>query len=776
MNRIDNKELLLSSFEMGISLFLGAGFSIDAKSTDDYIPTGIQLRNELLSAFNKPDLSNLSLDRLARIIENENPDDFENFIRKRLCVSNVNNANYYSIQKLNLKYIYTTNLDNLIHKIFQESKNMYINDITLEGPIFDDLDCINYVPLHGSIMHEQNDFVFSNTDIANAFRKDPDMWSHLSHGIQEYPTIFWGYNLDDSDVLSALSPYIRKNRSPKYKWIVLYDPDQSTIRYFESEQFGIIIADTKEFLKFLNDFISPMDQYTDHIIPSVLKHYLVPNITQESTPRPINQFFLGEEPIWNDIWSNRIPKLSFYNKIMNDIAANYNILFTGINASGKTTLLMQLANDYRTKKHKLFFKRLSKNKVELILRNINSNKYIFFIDNFSDVFFDITLLLNHKNIQIICTDSDYRVNSLANLPLERFKFHKITDINLSDYNHIIKAIPNSLIDNEIWKYDKDLIEDDNLSLFDLIEKNIRGSSVKERFTQLYKSLNNKTDEVYLKLLVFISYVNYCGTIVSLDMIISFFNFDYIDYNEIRLMIKRLGEIIKECTGNTNLIDSDQDYFYIRSNIICLTIIDIVHNSFIKDVIIQFHNNLFPYKISNYHIFQKKAYNADLITKVFNDYNEGIELYQRIFERDNNYYIKQQGALFLLRKKQYSLAFKWIDEALTLSNGRNFTINNSHAIILFHASIDDYSDEEIIRRNLDRAMDILKNCYRYDLRKDYHALKFTDFAIQYANRYSDDKSIDYLIEAEKWINEIDEERLISKIRYYRYLKRELKRII
>lgn len=46
-----------------------------------------------------------------------------------------------------VKAIFTTNIDDLIPKIFSESNKYYVNDVLLRGPVISGGSAIDYIPL-----------------------------------------------------------------------------------------------------------------------------------------------------------------------------------------------------------------------------------------------------------------------------------------------------------------------------------------------------------------------------------------------------------------------------------------------------------------------------------------------------------------------------------------------------------------------------------------------------------------------------------------------------
>jgi len=98
------------------------------------------------------------------------------------------------------------------------------------------------------------------------------------------------------------------------------------------------------------------------------------------------------------------------------------------------------------------------------------------------------------------------------------------------------------------------------------------------------------------------------------------------------------------------------------------------------------------------------------------------------------------------------AFNWIEQAITLSGGKNLSIQNSHAIILFRANVNLPPDDPTVKSTLNQGMDILSQCYTQDKRKTCHALTFADHAIQYWNIYADNVAFKYLETAKNWLEE------------------------
>jgi hypothetical protein len=142
----------------------------------------------------------------------------------------------------------------------------------------------------------------------------------------------------------------------------------------------------------------------------------------------------------------------------------------------------------------------------------------------------------------------------------------------------------------------------------------------------------------------------------------------------------------------------------------------------------------------------------LTHRAFTDWQDGLHFYERCFSRDRSASFKQQGAIFLLRKKQYSLAFSWIDEAKGIAGQRSASVRNTYAVILFNANYDKVESAPDVISTLDESMITLQKCYSDDLRKVYHAKVFSDQAVKYAAKFPTlPASMEYLDLAASWLN-------------------------
>ncbi len=257
MIEIQNENTFVKACSSGINLFLGAGFSCLARDkSHTLLPTGQALLTELVQEFSLGDAEGLSLAQVCTILESERKDQLYSFLTNRFAVGDFD-ARYKALECLKLKTVFTTNIDNLIFRIFEDSENCYVNDLAVRGPAFTDRSAVDFWALHGSILHTQEPLTFSSTDLAAAFSADPDKWHFLTGQMQKFPTLFSGYSLSDAGILQSLNPVTTRGRTHQDKWIVLREPSAADIRFFTALGFQTIHADTATLLEYFATKIRP---------------------------------------------------------------------------------------------------------------------------------------------------------------------------------------------------------------------------------------------------------------------------------------------------------------------------------------------------------------------------------------------------------------------------------------------------------------------------------------------------------------------------------------
>ena len=748
MRRFDHQHLFENEIKKGINLFLGAGFSILAANKKGLnLPVGNSLNDLVKEKFNM-DKSSLNLSQISTILANSKKQEFYSFLREVFTVSDFD-KDYFNVDKLNPKNIYTTNIDDLIYKIYEGNEEKYINDVTYHGEILEDL-AINFSALHGNVRNpDDREMIFDVSSISNAYSSNLRIWNQLALDFEKRITLFWGYSLQDTAVIQSLTSSNTNPNFHKEKWIIVKDNNSDFIEYLNSLGFYIIISDTKSFLNYLNELkiekISRKGKI-DKEIKYLFGKNIIPKSNKNLPVRPILDFFSGNPPTWYDIFSNQIHKTSHFSKIKDFIYSNKNLIIQGAPVSGKTTLIMQVAIelDYEIK---LIFENLQYNKALLLAKVIKDRKAVIFIDNFSDSIESFNYLSDFKNIKLIGIERTHNFSAISHLiKIEFYNICNVTELTENDLQGIFNRLPienrkTNLTVEKDKNYEKDTI-------FEFVRRNVKGNTIKQRFVEVFKDIEK--DRSLTDFLVLTAYTHNCRVPISFDMLYSYFIDDINNYKDIYILRDKLRDLVKDYSGDL-ILEDNQDYFYPRSYFIAETIIDTTPSDVLKNVMIKTLDNIPNTKIPYYNVYRKYAYDKILVSKAFLNWSEGMKFYQKVYDMDfHNPYVLQQGALYLAYKKKFTTAFEWIDRAITQTNNKYFSIRNSHAIILFDANINSTEESTSIRAQLDKSMDILEKCINDDKRKVFHAIRYAEQAKEYFNRFYDEKSITYIMKAKEWL--------------------------
>ncbi len=485
--RIENENSFKAALSDSIAMFVGAGFSVLASSSyttregtvkTSTLPAGSQLAEELIARFDLKSLASLSLSKLATVIRRTKRADFEAYLKQRFNVTK-SDPRYETIFDFNVKSIFTTNIDNLIPEVLKRHKSKYLHDITLRGPSTPDSSAIKYFPLHGSITHEDPDYKFTTEELITAFSQDRDRFFYLSKELQNTPTIFWGYSVEDAGVIEALSDDTTHARGGASKWIVLRNEDAAAEAYFKAQNFNIVVANTDELLQYL----STLNITSKKALPATTTKSLFPdNYVPASTEvkvRPITAFLSGDEPEWYDIYSNAIHRTSHFESLRDSIKSKSHTLFVGIPGSGKSTLLRQLAVDSVPSGHKIFLNLITAEQVASIRSRLGADTALAFVDDFADDVDAMRLLMEAPNIQVVGCAREFSFDLIQHkLALSTVRIRNVSELTDYDIQSIFDRIPSSIRQEDLRKPDKE--GDQATSFFELVESNVRTPTLKKR--------------------------------------------------------------------------------------------------------------------------------------------------------------------------------------------------------------------------------------------------------------------------------------------------------
>jgi len=747
--QIENRNAFDHSMRKGINLFLGAGFSVLAENIDGRsLPVGSELKSDLESRYNK---SSFSLGSLCTIIESTQRDSLQDYLRYRFTV-HVYDSRYLVLPRINIEAIFSTNIDDLIYKIFNDSVECYINDINNYGPVFGDSKSVDYIPLHGNVKSESSNLRFRDLDVASAFASDSRRWNYLKSRILKKSTLFWGYGIQDSGALQSLSEIEKDNSLKKDMWAVVYPGKDvtETTEYFHALGLHVITATTEELLDYFEEISCDIiDNSYNKLEPTSLlfPDDCIPGIN--TTPsRPILDFFLGEPPRWSDIYSGQITETSYLAKCKDAVLSKKHVAIIGLPASGKSTLLMQLASSIDVNKHKIFIEQLSVQKAEYInrlTRNIEGELLIF-IDRFADDINGPALLEMNPKVQMVCSDRDHNFDIVTNkIRIDSWEVINITELSSQDIQKLRDTIPQRL------KRDRKTYYND-MSLYEFIESSISAPTLVQRFRGVLTDLEKRDDKL-LQLLLMMTYLDKCRVPISMDVIVAFLGNQLENFMEAYTKIEQLGSLIKE-KASVEFVsfneEAIQDYFQTRSQVIANAIWTNAKPKMLAEMLYQFNETMSPIRIPRYHIFKRNGNDSEIVLKAFPNVEEGKKYYEWIISQNNDAYLYQHYALYLMKKKQFKEAFINIDKAISIAGFRNWTIKNSHAVIMFKANIDNPENPEA-RESLDKSMQTLTKCYKNDYRKPYHIITYADQAMKFWTAYGDESAMVYLKQAKTWLD-------------------------
>ena len=742
---IENKYTLSAFMKSGINLFLGSAFSMLAKDVEGkFLPTGKDLLSELQANVSKgPD----DLARYCTVVEKTHKRELHEYLTRRFHVDWFDPI-YENINLINIKNIFTTNIDDLTPQIIQKSPTRYINDKRING---EDLDskAINYLPLHGNVDSPKDGYIFTTAEIANSFHDNGHSWQYLMQSVEKCPTLFLGYSINDTSTIQALTSTQTFENARKDMWILLYKAREDDISYFKALGFNIINGDISDFIKAIPNLLGSSDSnkvQKGSAITTLLSANLIPKDDRNLVKRSIDEFLRGKVPIWSDILRNVICKTSHYKRIQDSVFnPKHHTIVVGAPVSGKTTLAMQVGYFVKFEGYKFFLQDLSLNRAEYISKIIGNEKALIIVDNFTDNIQAFICFTRCPNVKLIGVDRTINFENVSHkFPSNKYDILNVTELTDEDIQNVYDSLPREIRRDEILhrKNQKNDVE----SIYEFVVQNITEESVSRRYEQFIKSLD-KNDFDVAEFLVLCAYMHWCRVPLTMDVAYSFF-YD-LGYGDVIKIQNKLSDLLREDVSES-LIARGEEGYRPRSSHLAEAIILYSSEDILEDVMWNFINEVSKLKVCNYHIFRRWAFDKQLALKAFPKWEDGEKFYKEAFLYDNkNPFVLQQGALYLSDKRQYGKAFDWIDKAIMMTDNKHFSIRNSHAIILFDANYDVNTSDAVVQ--LDKSMDILQQCFYSDHRRSFHALTYSKQAIRYFRRFPQSSmSLEYLKKAREWL--------------------------
>lgn len=740
-----------ASFEValrdGVNLMLGSGFSVLARDVQGKsLPVGSELADELRERFGVDKAKSLSLPQIYTILSAKDREGVDDYLRTRFTVADMD-SRYAALAEINVAMIFTTNIDDLPWKIYENSKTAYLNDVVIRGPQFRDKAAVDYAPLHGSVLDDARPFRFTSIEVASSFGADPTLWQTFRRRLSAGPTLFWGYSLQDAAALESLQTPGAAGIPNGNNWITVRprDQDEPLVDYLRALRFQIVVAETDELLEHLARLAAKQPPASATQVLSSLDQYRPPS-PHRVPKRPVVDFYGGAAPAWSDVFRPDVPRLEQFRVVENSLNSKKDVIVTGIPASGKTTLLMQLAAASAGPGETFFPNALTKEAADRLLRAIGNSNATVVIDRFCDDVDAWNLLHGVPNVTVVAADRDYNIGTVTHiLDKKGVEFVSLSEISELDQGAIRAALPASVRTPRLIRPN---VTDGSVSILDFNLANTTSKGLQARLVGAIREFQID-DPIAAEMLILIAYVHACGTVLSMDMAMAYWRDRLGGYSEVLALIDRVGKLLSEYEGDLQE-DDGQDYFAARSVVVADAALDSASNVMLRTVLSTFHTNLTTTRICRFDVFRRRGYSHRIVGRAFQDTKEAVDFYDFLLDKDSNPYLLQQKALLLSGRKRYGDSFVAIDQALAMSRKKNWRITATHAELLFDANIALSAESADARKQVDKAMALLRECYESDRRRSLHAFSYARRALKYFAQFGDAVSRSYLEQAQQWL--------------------------
>ena len=475
--RIDYEELLKEKLRTGVTLFTGAGFSTLPNASGDQLPTGSELCKEISNLFEIPKDYDDDLESISELAQINNESMFQSFLRKRFHVETYNPL-YDVLNKIHLKAYITTNIDNLIQCVMDNSSSYYLHSAVQYGASKNNVNEVQYIPLHGDVNDIESHLYFGKFDLAVVDQYNHNLFEIMYTMTKIYPVLFWGYGFHDDGVKKVVSRIIKEKRQDIW---ILCKEEGSMSSFYKRLGCNVIIGSTEELLKWIDKNISIEMSDASEGIPEALKTFSIPTVNSVAVI-PREEYYLNSRTNWYNVISNHT-----YNReevpLIEDTALKYkNVIMEGLPFSGKTSMLMQLALKVN-RSNKLFCTGLTTELAQFIIQNTKHLKECtIFVDECADDMEAYALLAETDNIKTIATADSFGYESSKHI-LSNVVYKKIEigDLSITDAHGIYSMIPDR-IRNVEFVYKES--EDERFGMFEMMSKNVRGILSKQKVKRI----------------------------------------------------------------------------------------------------------------------------------------------------------------------------------------------------------------------------------------------------------------------------------------------------
>lgn len=736
---INLTNVLKNDLTNGVNLLVGAGFSklAVAGPQRSEVPTGNELRDELVAAFDvKGSQASLSLPKLYSILmAGAKKDTVTDYLTKRFKIKEFDQL-YKNIKNIKIKNIITTNIDDLFYNIFADGRE-YVHDMIAHGPDRENDGAVNYMPIHGSVNYPERGYTFTAVDLASAYKSNISGHETLRFLLASAPTVIIGYSMEDPGILSMFENSTSMVRSIANRWYFTRTDDEGEHEYYRSLSLTPVIGGTKEFLELLGTMAPAA------ALPAKKLRNLdgLPQVSEISA-QGLESYFRGDAPKWYDMYFDRIPRLQRFTSVLDRAMGGKNSLLLGVNYSGKTTILMQIATYLKknTEDDIIFVDYLTAQRASHLVSSGASGYLI--IDNCCSSVEGFNIAARSGRFTIVAADREFNYDiSIQHLDTRKFEIQNISSLEERDLSTLYSSIPPSIRRKSLA-----VPKLNNNSLpfaLEFIQQNINsleGVNWQRRLIDDVKKINNDLSSI----LIMNCFVYNCRGAVSDELLCSFLG----EYSErpfelMAALRSYLTETAHYASARGLVAASRQDFYIPRSNLFADQVVKFAPDADFRAMYRQFFRNVRSDVVPRWDNFRIAAYQVYYTKRVFPEWHDGKAFYDELFDRDQNYYDLQHAALYLSNKGQHKLAFSYIDDALQRSGNRVFSIRNTHAQVLFAANIHNAPSDEVAKQEVLESMKILRACLEGDRRSRNHAIVYGEQTLQIAKILGAGQAAPYL---------------------------------
>jgi hypothetical protein len=416
-------------FAGGYSLLLGAGVSRDSRNAKGAVPTGEELRQDLIELKQLKRTSSL-----ARAYGSLTLGEVDTYVTDRL-VNCTPGPTLLPIPQFNWRRIFTFNIDDALEASYAHNRG-HQEPIPLthrsEFREAFDIDSIQIIHTHGWAQKPEDGYIFSLSEYAGTMGPSNAWTSILAHTIASEPFIIAGTGLEEPDLEYFLHGRrvegVRSDRGPSF--LIEPSPDPATEKECKRHGLHLYVGTFAEFLgELASAFPSrplPVNATAElskdlFSIPPSNRHITIVSrdfvyvVAQQGQENADLGFFVGRKATRNDIALGRdISRESTLNlkdaikQKLNSTNVLPHFLIVDDNAgTGKTTILERVAFDLAGEGYHIFeYRCLSTPNLDLCASLFNSfkDKFILICDDFADhvsAFYELNNRLNKRKYLII---------------------------------------------------------------------------------------------------------------------------------------------------------------------------------------------------------------------------------------------------------------------------------------------------------------------------------------------------------------------------------------